>query len=1139
MLIVFTSVSITVFATNSSTKKDVSASTENETVDTENKPDPVRNIVVTPTRNLVEFSDGYISTDSKNNKEEFFYYDLLKTFPFLRINFKDGTYSTYSYEEVKRLFDTTFEISLPQDSKNSLSVGKHTARARFGDYECDFTFNIVNSKKTAINLSVSAEKPLVYNSFGSLIKAEENSPEYYHYSEDSLTYSVEISYSDGSVESFKNVKNKTFLNGSLFYVSFSQNAFNPIDSGENQAKAYYKNVSSSFVVSLKENPYVNLNLRGDNELIIDLTKESGEIDSFIAKDFKVFQFTENSLIGILYTDSLFFKANIKFNYSNSFSDIEISLFDKENTLTSNTLKNNNWFNVFFNAQNIAYAASAYSDGLSNAFVNKDFSSFNNNISGDVIDDILSLSSISVSYKNFDYECDDKGFFAYLSLEDAKNMASTYFDVSTVDFTTSKNYVSENKTIKVYFIAKTEGSLSDTSLLYQNGSFVFSTNYKSNYTDNEIYSQIVLNDAGDVTSIAFQKGICEDIKTISATNTPSGIKVSWDESRYAFSYDIYRSENDEEFIKIATTYTNSYTDTSVSSGTLYTYKVKAYNLDTESAFSNLYTITFLSTPNVSVSASGNVFTIKWTKVAGATGYTIYRAEFINNKWSALTSIKNVKASTLTYSDENIDSGKIYKYAVRATNSDAKSSYQNSSNIGVLETPVSKISSSAKGVKITFEPVSGAEKYIIYRSDYDSSSKNWSGSKKIATLKSTENSYVDTSAISGKKCRYKVKAYNGSCKSKTKVSNSILYIAAPTVAISNGNSAIDVKWTESKGAKSYTVYRSEYDSKNKKWSKWASVSSELKTLKFSDKNVKHAKKYKYAVLAKIGDTTSSYNPSSSMYRLNKTSISTAIAVSGVTIKWEKVSGASDYKIYRSEYNPEKNKWSGFKALTKVDKSKTSYTDSTVKNSVKYKYTVKVVKGSSVSVRATPSVIVFVASPIVEIANTTNGITVCWNKISGSTSYRVYRSQYDSKNKKWSSYKRVKTVNEKTFKWIDTSIESSKKYRYTVKAVNGDYISRYNSSSSLTYLTAPNVTASVNDSEQILINWNKILGAKTYEILRKENVDNIWSSWEVIATTDNSKTSWHDESAKPDTEYCYTVRAVYGKSKSAYTSSETVKI
>lgn len=1140
VLIVFTSVSITVFATNDKSENSTTPSSENETtVDINNKVDPVRNIVVTPTRNLVEFSDGYISTDSQNNSEEFFYYDLSRTFPSLRINYKDGTYSTYSYEEVKRLFDTKFEISIPQNSKNTLTVGKHTARAYFGDYECDFIFNIVNNEKAVINLSVSAENPLIYNSFGSLIKAEDISPEYYHYSEDAITYSVDISYSDGTVESFKNVKNKSFLNGSLFYVSFIQNAFYPFGLGKNEAKAFYQNASSQFDVSLKENGYIDLTLRGTNELILDLTKENGEIDSFTAIDFKVLQFTENSLIGILYTDSLFFKANIKYNYSNSFSDIEITLFDRETTIKSNTLKNNNWFNVFFNAQNIAYAASAYSDGLSDTFASRSFTSFSNNIAGNVIDDVLSLASLSVSYKNFDYKSDDKGIFAYLSVDDAKNMASTHFDVSDVDFTTSKNYKSEDKTIKVYFITKTEGFLSDSSLSYKNGNFVFSTNYKSNYTGNEAPLQIVLNSSGDVTNIAFQKGICEDIKTISATNTKSGVKVTWDESSYAFSYDIYRSENGEEFVKIASTYTNSFTDTSVASGTLYTYKVKAYNPESESAFSNLYTITFLSTPKVSVSSSGNVFTVKWSKVTGATGYTIYRAELVDNKWSSLKSIKKVKASAETYSDKNIETGKIYKYAVRATSSDAKSSYQNSGKVGILETPIPTISSSAKGVKIVFNPVAGSEKYAIYRSDYNTSDKCWSGYKKIAVLKNGETSYIDTTAISGKKCKYKIRAYNGSCKSKTKESNSILYIKAPTVTISNGNSAIDVKWTESSGAESYVVYRSEYDSKKKKWSKWTSVSSELKALKFSDKNVKNAKKYKYAVLAKKGDTTSAYNSSSSMYRLTRTTISTAMAASGVTVKWEKVSGATGYKIYRSEYNPEKNKWSSYKALTKVDKSKTSYTDSTAKNAVKYKYTVKVVKGSSVSARAGSSVIVFVSCPLVEISSTTNGITICWNKISGATGYRLYRSQYDSKNKKWSSYKRIKTLDEKTFKWTDTSLESSKKYRYTVKAVNGDYVSRYKSSNSLTYLSAPNVNASVNDNEEIIVNWDKISGAKSYEILRKENKDNTWSSWEVIATADSSKTSWQDEAAKPNTEYCYAVRAVNGKSKSVYSSSVAVKI
>lgn len=95
---------------------------------------------------------------------------------------------------------------------------------------------------------------------------------------------------------------------------------------------------------------------------------------------------------------------------------------------------------------------------------------------------------------------------------------------------------------------------------------------------------------------------------------------------------------------------------VSTSQKYTFKVsKARTLKA--------TFVKIATPKVTGKATGKTSVkLSWRKVAGATGYQIYRASSKNGKYVKVAEIS--KGSTLSYTDKKLSPGKTYYYKVRA-------------------------------------------------------------------------------------------------------------------------------------------------------------------------------------------------------------------------------------------------------------------------------------------------------------------------------------------------------------------------------------------------------------------------------------------------------------------------------------------
>ena len=354
---------------------------------------------------------------------------------------------------------------------------------------------------------------------------------------------------------------------------------------------------------------------------------------------------------------------------------------------------------------------------------------------------------------------------------------------------------------------------------------------------------------------------------------------------------------------------------------------------------------------------------------------------------------------------------------------------------------------------------------------------------------------------------------------------LTLEVPTIKVTNAATGVTVSWNEIIGAESYNVYRSVYS--GDKWSGWTVVKTTTST-SFTDTSVKTGTTVKYTVRAVNGKYTSAAPASISIKFLATPTVKVTNAAKGVTVSWNKVSGATTYNVYRSVYSG--GKWSGW-VTVKTGVTGTSYTDTSVKTGTTVKYTVRAVNSKYTSAAPGSISIKFLATPTIKVTNTDKGVQITWNKVSGAKTYTVYRSVYSGG--KWSGWTVVKTTTSTSF--TDTGVKSGATVKYTVRAVSGKYTSAAPGSVSIKFLATPTVKVA-KTSTGIKASWDKITGAKGYIVYRRTYTNGAWSGWTKIKTT--TSTSYTDTSAKKGVSYQYAVRAYNGDYQSTIKNSSSIK-
>ena len=166
------------------------------------------------------------------------------------------------------------------------------------------------------------------------------------------------------------------------------------------------------------------------------------------------------------------------------------------------------------------------------------------------------------------------------------------------------------------------------------------------------------------------------KLTKIANESSGVRVYWSKVSGADGYYLYRRvAGSKTWTKVATIKkgsTTSYLDKKASAGKTYEYIIKCYDGSTPSASAaKTIKVKRLTVPKlVSVKNGNSGVTVKWGKVAGASGYLVYR-KTSSTSWVQIANITGNSSTSCI--DSSVKNKTTYTYTIRAYSGSYKSAY----------------------------------------------------------------------------------------------------------------------------------------------------------------------------------------------------------------------------------------------------------------------------------------------------------------------------------------------------------------------------------------------------------------------------------------------------------------------------------
>lgn len=524
-------------------------------------------------------------------------------------------------------------------------------------------------------------------------------------------------------------------------------------------------------------------------------------------------------------------------------------------------------------------------------------------------------------------------------------------------------------------------------------------------------------------------------------------------------------------------------------------------------------------------------IKWSGLDNVDYYEIWRDTKDAYDYEKIDEVSDATS----FIDDTVELGTRYYYLVRPVFNDGTTGEYSKSISGaaLAKTNFTKVEAkSGKKVALTWEKVSQAEGYLIYRKDSEDGKYNQIG--KVTSEKTL--TYTDTVKSNNKTYTYKIQAYNTNngkqgvgAYSSTK-SAKTLAKAKITGITSSNEEVLKISWNKVSGAKGYIISRS--TSKNSGYKKIDTVTGKTS---YSDDTVKAGKTYYYKVEAyNVNSGTKGYGGASDAVAgktAKRTKITSIVSTNEktLTIKWNKITGAYGYRIKRSTDED------GTYKVVKTIKSgnTTSYKDTSVKAGKTYYYTVETMvktgdnicySGDSASMEGRTAK---KAKIKYAVSNGSNQIEVNWGAVSGAYGYRIKRST--SKNGTYKVVATLKGKNNTTYQ--DKKLKTAKTYYYkieTINKVNGKkgYSGNSAAVSAKTLKTTSITAVKATGSTSVRLEWKAVDGASGYQIYRSTSKD---SGYKKVGQVKGKNTKkYEDKTLEAGKTYYYQVRAY--KSNSA---------
>lgn len=631
-----------------------------------------------------------------------------------------------------------------------------------------------------------------------------------------------------------------------------------------------------------------------------------------------------------------------------------------------------------------------------------------------------------------------------------------------------------------------------------------------------------------------------ISNFSSNSNQTSITFSWNQKKCE-QYLIWRSLKDGGFQIIDTVpfYQTKYTDTSVSGGNTYIYKIrsKAGKLsDTQyGEWSNECTYSLMGSggvSDVSVDCINNRNILKFSGIVGADRYKVYENDILVHTFTSNSD------NLYEYTSDTIKYGKTYVYkivpvkdvsAAEETEGIA-STYYYIPKVSLITHNLSCKDNLYGNIMLMWQKDSNCSGYKInkvysYNGDY---------SEETISIDNPDMTLYEFKNLPGGSYSFSICSYRDVQLGETSnlVNISVMAKSAPTLSGKVDSNRVALSWTKIPGADQYKIERSE-DHEN-----WYYIDSSVSP-SYIDDNLLYGHTYYYRMYA-VKDKTiyglTSYNSDMSneisfkpIIDVGSTTLSiTKTTKNSVTLSWKAATNATAYSIYRKV-----GENSNYELITSV--SDLSYVDSNLNDGLTYYYCIKPSRdlcfadsSSNVQSYTTLSLI----KPLVDISQVLNSIKLSWDSVIGSDGYYVYK-------KFNGEYIRVATITDSTV-YVDNDVILGCSYYYKVvpfKNVTSEVVvgTETGELKAVVYvaLNTPQLQIIKNSDNSVDISWNSVEYATGYILQRKFDS----SDWETLIDSKEAF-SYHDANKERGVNYSYRVAAVCNTVIGNFSSENVVK-
>lgn len=532
-----------------------------------------------------------------------------------------------------------------------------------------------------------------------------------------------------------------------------------------------------------------------------------------------------------------------------------------------------------------------------------------------------------------------------------------------------------------------------------------------------------------------------IVNLTAQIEGDSVKLKWSADASSDGYYIYRTANGTGFTKVGEVTGTSFTDSGIyPDQPKYSYYIQGFDLEGLTHRSDgvtVYLTAEKSEPPVFNTCTANTVTVTWNEMEGVSGYQLLQQNPDTGNYVVKGDVK--AGSDLRYTFTTLEESGKFRFAVRAyvQNGTEKRFGEISEDLVAYTAPATvrnlTVSQLEEGVKLKWDAVPNADKYVIYR-------KTDSDYIKLGVVSGTVVNIKITGSNTRKYCVAAVKVQNGkeftgatsnavSPENSTPapVSNNDTGIGTPTITSgSYANGDVTLTWSKVANASGYRIYR--YDSAEKTYKTVKTLGSGGKVSYTLTNITGNSAVFKVKAFVREG-TEVKWGKASAAYTVRTaapigtpTNLYTIAAGSEVKLTWDAVVGANAYNIY--EVNGSN--------YTLVGESTTNSAVLNLNTGNGRSFVVSAVtKSGTTSTAGAYSAVSTVAkvpdTPVIStVSNTANSVKISWTIPSGASGVRLYMY-----NPTKDTYVSIKTLSNKKNTCNITNLSAGSSYKFKAKA------------------------------------------------------------------------------------------------------------